>query len=68
MQEPWQLLELLVRHRGKIIGAVVGVILGWMVLSFGLWRTVFVLACVAIGVYVGACIDSGENVTWRHRD
>lgn len=61
MLEPWQLLELLLRHRGKIIGAVVGVVLGWMVLVFGIWRTLFVLACVAVGVGVGARIDDGEK-------
>ena len=35
MRESWQVLELLFRHRGKIIGAIVGVVLSWMVLVFG---------------------------------
>ncbi|MGI6082487.1 MAG: DUF2273 domain-containing protein [Limnochordia bacterium] len=68
MREPWQVLELLLRHRGKIIGAIVGVLLSWMVLVFGVWRTLFVVFCMAVGVYVGARIDGDENEVWRRRN
>ena len=68
MRESWQVLELLFRHRGKIIGAIVGVVLSWMVLGFGVWRTLFVIVCMAVGIYAGARIDEDKNTVWRRRN
>jgi uncharacterized membrane protein len=57
-----QLLEQLLRHRGKLAGAVVGLIFGWIVIALGVLRALFLLACILVGVYVGARADEGGRV------
>lgn len=70
MGEPWQrMLELVLRHRGKIIGILVGWFVGRLVLAYGLVRALFLLACVAVGFRVGKEMDStDEDVIWRRSD
>lgn len=52
---------LLVPHRGKLLGVLVGLFLGTAVLLFGFWQTLFVLFCAFIGLAVGIRIDHGIN-------
>lgn len=39
-----------------IVGAVVGFILGLLLVIFGFWRTIFILLCAAGGYVVGALV------------
>ncbi|MEX5284404.1 DUF2273 domain-containing protein [Selenomonas sputigena] len=45
------------RHRGKVVGLAVGVILGAAILLFGFWQTFFVLLCGLVGLFVGTRFD-----------
>lgn len=63
MNDYWnELLLLIVRHRGKVVGTLLGLILGWMVIAYGLLKTVFVAICIVVGYILGTRWDKGgEN-------
>lgn len=56
-----QLLSDLVRNRGKVLGILVGLILGWMVIEYGPIKAAFVALCVVLGYVVGSSLDRGEG-------
>ncbi|MEW6447027.1 MAG: DUF2273 domain-containing protein [Bacillota bacterium] len=49
--------ELFERHRGKIVGVVLGLVFGWFAIVYGFWKALFVGVCVAIGYFVGKRVD-----------
>lgn len=49
-------------HRGKFVGTLLGLVVGAAVLIFGFFKTVFVLLCGLIGLYVGKKIDDQEDL------
>lgn len=49
-------------HRGKCVGLALGLTLGAAVLIFGFFKTVFVLLCGLIGLFVGKKIDDQEDL------
>ena len=55
-------------HRGKLVGTILGLVLGISVLLFGFWKTVFVLLCGLIGLFVGSRVDRGEDFLQNIRD
>lgn len=54
-------LEWLFRHKGKIIGAGCGLILGWIAIRFGLLRALFVGICLFVGLSIGSSMDKGRS-------
>jgi len=44
-------------HRGKIIGGLVGLLLGWLTVRYGFWRALLFTLFVAAGLGIGAMID-----------
>lgn len=56
-----RLLEDILRHRGKVIGTLLGLILGWMVIEYGVIRALFVVVCLAVGYVLGSRYDRGES-------
>jgi uncharacterized membrane protein len=50
------------QHSGKIIGVLLGFILGLLIIVFGFFRTLFVLLCVVAGFIVGKRIDEKEDI------
>jgi uncharacterized membrane protein len=66
VQEPWQqkLLEEMLRHRGKVIGTLLGLLFAGIVIALGLLRALFVVVCVAMGFFIGARLDEVEAVSW----
>lgn len=56
-------LEWLFRHKGKVLGAGLGLLLGWMSIRFGLLRTLFVTVCLSIGLAIGYLVDKGKSVS-----
>lgn len=56
-----RLLEDILRHRGKVIGTLLGLVLGWMVIEYGVIRTLFVVVCLAVGYVLGSRYDRGES-------
>ncbi|HHY40287.1 MAG TPA: DUF2273 domain-containing protein [Syntrophaceticus sp.] len=50
---------LLDNHRGKLLGVALGLVIGLLIISFGFWKSVLVIAFVVIGYYLGRRIDEG---------
>lgn len=53
------LAEWLYRHRGKVIGTLLGLLLGWMIIAYGVFKTLFIALCLVGGYIVGTWIDEG---------
>ena len=56
------ILEFLDRHRGKVIGVVLGLTFGWFAISYGLLKAVFVALCIVAGYYTGKSVDDRVDV------
>lgn len=56
LEELWQ------HHSGKIVGVTVGLVLGLLIITFGFFRTLFILLCVIAGYVVGKRIDEKEDI------
>lgn len=56
-----RVLDVAWQNRGKVLGTLVGFILGWIFLSYGLLRTLVVLAFLVVGYTLGARLDAGER-------
>lgn len=55
-------------HRGKVLGAVLGLIAGLFIIIFGFWKTVFITACILLGFLLGKRLDDqGEGGNWWDR-
>lgn len=51
-------LDKVARHPGKVIGSILGFVIGWMIVSFGILKTLFIVFCLIVGYYVGTRFDS----------
>lgn len=60
----WQelLVEVLRYHRGKLTGALVGLLFALLVLAFGFLQTIFIALCMFIGYIIGKRIDDNESI------
>lgn len=47
---------------GKLLGGGVGLLLGWMVIQYGLLKTIFVSIMVVGGYLLGKRLDEGETL------
>lgn len=56
------MLEFLDKHRGKVIGVVLGLTFGWFAISYGLLKAVFVALCIVVGYYTGKSVDDRVDV------
>ncbi len=56
------LSELLVKHRGKTIGIVLGLIASILFVSFGFWKTIFVAICIGLGYLLGKNVDDDKDI------
>lgn len=48
-------------HRAKAIGVVIGLLAAVLFLSFGFWRTLFIVICIVLGYIIGKRIDEDKN-------
>ena len=61
-------------HRAAMSGTLLGIVLGVAVLLFGFWKTVFVLFCGLIGMFIGSRLDRGDDLLqgvrefWREHE
>lgn len=46
---------------GKSVGAVSGLILGVLILTFGFWKTIVILLFIILGFIIGKMIDDGDS-------
>ncbi len=56
------IIDFLSRHRGKAIGIVIGLIFGWLVIKYGIIKSIFVAICVGIGYYIGKRLDENLGI------
>lgn len=52
-----ELIGLLIRNRGKLVGALLGFVVGWLLLTRGLMATLLLALCVGFGYYMGKKVD-----------
>jgi len=55
--EERQLRELFYRHWRKIAGGIIGLLVALIFISFGFLAGLFLIICIAAGVYIGWLID-----------
>ncbi len=56
-----RLLEILSAHMGKIFGSTMGLLLGWIIIAFGVLKGLFVALCIGVGFYLGSYLDSPRD-------
>ena len=56
------LINLWRNHKGKIIGAICGLIFALFVIIFGFFQALFICICFAAGIYIGKMIDAKVNL------
>jgi len=52
-----QILQFVMRHKGKLTGAALGLIVAWLTLRYGFWRALLACAFVVVGFALGALVD-----------
>jgi len=52
---------LLIEHRGKTIGVLLGLLASILFVTFGFWRTIFIIICIAVGYFIGRQLDEKKN-------
>lgn len=57
------LLGFFADHKGRIIGALLGLIVGLLWAILGWWKAAIFLFCVALGYFVGLRLDRRDS--WR---
>lgn len=63
MQVNWEpILAWFAQKRGRVVGAVIGFLVGAAWLALGFWRGLFLTACVWVGWIVGAQLDAHESL------
>jgi len=56
------LINLWRNHRGKIIGAICGLIFALLVIRFGFMWALFICLCIAVGLFFGKKVDSKIDI------
>lgn len=59
--ERWSFIDFIKLHKGKIIGVIIGLLFGILVLTVGFWKSLFILVCIAIGLWIGGSFDNREK-------
>lgn len=57
-----KLAEFLINHYGKIIGTLVGFLIGIFLLTIGFFKTLILSLCIITGYSLGKKIDNKENI------
>lgn len=52
-----ELYATFMRHKGKIVGAALGLVLGWLVIRYGFLRAMLAAAFVVVGFSIGVLVD-----------
>jgi uncharacterized membrane protein len=65
MVDYWaEIMGAISRNWGKLLGAVLGLIVGIIIVSFGFWKAIFLVICLALGYFVGSRLDGGGPGGW----
>lgn len=47
------IVDFIVKHIGEVIGGALGLVFAVLVLTIGFLKTLFLVLCIAIGVFIG---------------
>ena len=53
--------ELIIKHKGAVLGGLLGLIIAVLILIIGFWKALLVLFLVGVGIILGMAID-GNNM------
>lgn len=56
------IIEVIVEHKGKVIGISLGLLFGLLTVLIGFWKTFFVTICIIVGYVIGKKIDDTDRV------
>jgi uncharacterized membrane protein len=54
--------QFLSEHWGKVLGGVIGLLIGLTIIIFGFWRSMLLFGCVALGIYLGRMFDRHDGL------
>jgi len=57
-----KLMDFFITNQGKIIGALIGFLAGLLYLTLGLFKTLVLSICIAVGYYLGKKVDNKEDI------
>ncbi|HEY8417668.1 MAG TPA: DUF2273 domain-containing protein [Limnochordales bacterium] len=58
MQIDWErIVTIALANRGKLIGGLIGLLLGWLTIRYGFWRALVFTVFVLAGLWIGAVLD-----------
>lgn len=58
MQMDWErIVTIVLANRGKLIGGLIGVLVGWLTIRYGFWRALVFTIFVLAGLWIGAVLD-----------
>ena len=55
-------LYVLTEHRGKAIGIFLGMVASILFVSYGFWRTLFIIFCIFTGYVIGKRLDENTDL------
>ncbi len=55
------IIDLFTFHKGKTIGAILGLAFGLFTIVFGFWKAFFISICILVGFYIGKRVDENEE-------
>jgi uncharacterized membrane protein len=56
------ILYVITEHRGKTIGILLGLVASILFISYGFWRTIFIVFCIIVGYLIGKKIDENADI------
>lgn len=57
-----ELIRILLEHKGKVTGIVLGFLIGLAVIVYGWVKALWLVGCIIAGYYIGKQIDSKKGV------
>lgn len=55
------LVYIIQEHRGKAIGILMGLVASILFISFGFWRSIFIIFCIVLGYFIGKRVDENKS-------
>lgn len=55
------LVYIIQEHRGKAIGILMGLTASILFISFGFWRSIFIIFCIVLGYFIGKRVDENKS-------
>ena len=55
------ILSLLSDYKGRVLGAIIGLVASLLIINFGVVLATFIMFCIGIGYYIGLRYDNRED-------